>query len=202
RGGSKSPARRLCSGSQERHLRRHAGRVPGSHPAGLPADAADPLAVRLQGQLEAGRTGFRSSKPDHRGAIRGHCGPVDQLLIWLRSPLRPFDRAPFPRDERTAAFFCLRKITAGARGRTPWNKNCHFLRRGRMDPFGETSQTSLDLLSHENTMDQQLELFAALAAPFLPEEVRVRSQGARQIQYITARTVMNRLDDVLGPANW
>lgn len=71
-----------------------------------------------------------------------------------------------------------------------------------MDSFGETPQTSLDLLSHENTMDQQLELFAALAAPFLPEEVRVRSQGARQLQYITARTVMNRLDDVLGPANW
>ncbi len=71
-----------------------------------------------------------------------------------------------------------------------------------MDPFGEMPQTSLDLLSHENTMDQQLELFAALAAPFLPEEVRVRSQGARQLQYITARTVMNRLDDVLGPANW
>src|SRR5271166_6183169 len=71
-----------------------------------------------------------------------------------------------------------------------------------MDPFGEMPQTSLDLLSHENTMDQQLELFAALAAPFMPEEVRVRSQGARQLQYITARTVMNRLDDVLGPANW
>ena len=45
-----------------------------------------------------------------------------------------------------------------------------------MDPFGEMPQTSLDLLSHENTMDQQLELFAALAAPFMPEEVRVRSQ--------------------------
>jgi hypothetical protein len=51
-------------------------------------------------------------------------------------------------------------------------------------------------------MDQHLELFAALAAPFTPDEVRVRTQGARQLQYITARTVMNRLDDVLGPANW
>ena len=30
----------------------------------------------------------------------------------------------------------------------------------------------------------------------------VRPQGGRQLQYITARTVMNRLDDVLGPANW
>ena len=44
--------------------------------------------------------------------------------------------------------------------------------------------------------------FAALAAPFLPEEVRTRSQGARQVHYITARTAMNRLDQVLGPENW
>jgi hypothetical protein len=51
-------------------------------------------------------------------------------------------------------------------------------------------------------MEQHFELFAALAAPFAHEEVRVRSQGGRQLQYITARTVMNRLDDVLGPANW
>jgi Rad52/22 family double-strand break repair protein len=51
-------------------------------------------------------------------------------------------------------------------------------------------------------MDQHLELFAALAAPFMPEEVRTRPQGVRQLQYITARTVMNRLDDVLGPAGW
>ena len=51
-------------------------------------------------------------------------------------------------------------------------------------------------------MSQHLELFAALAAPFEPDEVRVRPQGGRQLQYITARTVMNRLDDVLGPENW
>jgi hypothetical protein len=51
-------------------------------------------------------------------------------------------------------------------------------------------------------MDQHLELFAALAAPFDHEEVRLRPQAGRQIPYITARTVMNRLDDVLGPANW
>lgn len=51
-------------------------------------------------------------------------------------------------------------------------------------------------------MDQHLELFAALAAPFAHDEVRVRPQGTRQIQYITARTVMNRLDEVLGPACW
>lgn len=51
-------------------------------------------------------------------------------------------------------------------------------------------------------MSQHLEIFAALAQPFAHDEVRVRPQGGRQIQYITARTVMNRLDDVLGPANW
>jgi hypothetical protein len=46
------------------------------------------------------------------------------------------------------------------------------------------------------------DLFAALAAPFDPSEVKVRSQANRQMHYITARTVMNRLDDVLGPENW
>src|SRR3954463_5445004 len=51
-------------------------------------------------------------------------------------------------------------------------------------------------------MIQHLELFSALAQPFEADEVRVRPQGGRQLQYITARTVMNRLDDVLGPANW
>jgi hypothetical protein len=51
-------------------------------------------------------------------------------------------------------------------------------------------------------MDQHLELFAALAAPFEPEEVRTRREGSRNLSYITARTVMNRLDEVLGPANW
>src|SRR5436305_13202547 len=52
------------------------------------------------------------------------------------------------------------------------------------------------------TMTQFPDLFAALAAPFEPQEVRVRSQAGRQLHYITARTAMNRLDDVLGPENW
>ena len=46
------------------------------------------------------------------------------------------------------------------------------------------------------------DLFAALAAPFEASEVRARTQGNRQVQYITARTAMNRLDSVLGPENW
>jgi hypothetical protein len=51
-------------------------------------------------------------------------------------------------------------------------------------------------------MTQFPDLFAALAAPFDSQEVRVRSQGGRQLAYITARTAMNRLDNILGPENW
>jgi hypothetical protein len=51
-------------------------------------------------------------------------------------------------------------------------------------------------------MTQFPDLFASLAAPFDTQEVRVRSQSGRQLHYITARTAMNRLDDVLGPENW
>src|SRR5881227_1430774 len=47
------------------------------------------------------------------------------------------------------------------------------------------------------------DLFAALAAPFESQEVKIRpAQGGRQLHYITARTAMNRLDSVLGPENW
>lgn len=49
---------------------------------------------------------------------------------------------------------------------------------------------------------EHADLFAALAAPFDPSEVKIRSQSGRQLHYITARTAMNRLDDVLGPARW
>jgi hypothetical protein len=51
-------------------------------------------------------------------------------------------------------------------------------------------------------MTKHPDLFAALAAPFEPHEVKVRSQSGRQLHYITARTAMNRLDNVLGPENW
>jgi hypothetical protein len=51
-------------------------------------------------------------------------------------------------------------------------------------------------------MTQFADLFAALAAPFAPQEVKTRSQAGRQFYYVTARTVMNRLDAVLGPENW
>jgi len=51
-------------------------------------------------------------------------------------------------------------------------------------------------------MTQHPDLFAALAAPFESHEVKLRSQTGRQLTYITARTAMNRLDNVLGPENW
>jgi hypothetical protein len=51
-------------------------------------------------------------------------------------------------------------------------------------------------------MTKHPDLFAALAAPFDAHEVKVRSQAGRQLHYITARTAMNRLDNVLGPENW
>jgi hypothetical protein len=51
-------------------------------------------------------------------------------------------------------------------------------------------------------MTQYRDLFTALAAPFAAGEVKTRPQGGRQLSYVTARTIMNRLDEVLGPENW
>lgn len=51
--------------------------------------------------------------------------------------------------------------------------------------------------------DRHDEVFAALMAPFGRDEVKARqAPGGRRLSYITARTAMNRLDDVLGGANW
>lgn len=49
---------------------------------------------------------------------------------------------------------------------------------------------------------QHADIFAALAAPFESGQVKTRSQSGRDLSYITARTAMNRLDDVVGPENW
>jgi hypothetical protein len=49
---------------------------------------------------------------------------------------------------------------------------------------------------------QYPDLFAALAAPFAPHEVKSRDHNGRHLLYITARTAMNRLDEILGPENW
>lgn len=49
---------------------------------------------------------------------------------------------------------------------------------------------------------QYAKLWADLGAPIPRDLVKTRSQGGRQLSYITARTVYNRLDWVLGPENW
>ena len=46
------------------------------------------------------------------------------------------------------------------------------------------------------------EVFAKLSSPFDADEVRSRNQAGRQLQYITARSAMNRLDEALGPEHW
>jgi hypothetical protein len=51
-------------------------------------------------------------------------------------------------------------------------------------------------------MTRYAQFFTALAAPFKGHEIKTRPQGGRQLQYITARTVMNRLDEVAGPESW
>jgi hypothetical protein len=47
------------------------------------------------------------------------------------------------------------------------------------------------------------QVMAALAAPIPAEKIRSRpASGGRQLAYITAQTVMERLDEAVGPANW
>jgi hypothetical protein len=46
------------------------------------------------------------------------------------------------------------------------------------------------------------EIWSALAAEFAKSEVKSLTVGRRQALYITASTVMNRLDAVLGPEGW
>lgn len=46
------------------------------------------------------------------------------------------------------------------------------------------------------------DIFRRLMAPFEDGQVKTRSESGRNLSYITARTAMNRLDEVVGPANW
>lgn len=46
------------------------------------------------------------------------------------------------------------------------------------------------------------EFFAELTAPFGAGEVKHRDQKGRSLAYITARSVQNRLDQVVGPEGW
>lgn len=49
---------------------------------------------------------------------------------------------------------------------------------------------------------ETLYLFAKLAERFPKEQIKYRKGGGMDLPYITARTVMNRLDEVVGPENW
>jgi hypothetical protein len=51
-------------------------------------------------------------------------------------------------------------------------------------------------------MTDTTNIFARLASPFRSEEVKVRTQAGKKLSYITSRTCMNRLDEVVGPSNW
>jgi hypothetical protein len=52
-------------------------------------------------------------------------------------------------------------------------------------------------------MTKYAELFRALGAPFAPGEVKTKPGGnGLRLSYVTSRTVMIRLDEVLGPENW
>jgi hypothetical protein len=59
------------------------------------------------------------------------------------------------------------------------------------------------MTGHDDQDDDAVnDVFAALAAPFGEGEIKWREGKFGSIRYITARTVMNRLDDFVGPANW
>ena len=45
-------------------------------------------------------------------------------------------------------------------------------------------------------------IFQALAEDFTGNQVKWRPQGGKELPFVSARTVMNRLDTVLGPENW
>jgi hypothetical protein len=49
---------------------------------------------------------------------------------------------------------------------------------------------------------ENMTLFAMLAARFPKDVIKYRKGGGQDLPYVTARTVMNRLDDVMGPENW
>lgn len=50
--------------------------------------------------------------------------------------------------------------------------------------------------------DKHRALWERFAAPFSRDEIRSRQQGGRTLSYITARSAQNRLDEVVGGANW
>lgn len=51
-------------------------------------------------------------------------------------------------------------------------------------------------------MTEYPELFEALARPFRDDQIKQLRKGSITLSYATARTYMDRLDEVLGPENW
>jgi hypothetical protein len=51
-------------------------------------------------------------------------------------------------------------------------------------------------------MTQYPEIFNRLSEQFQGGDIKILNKGGKQMRFITARTAMNRLDDVLGPENW
>lgn len=49
---------------------------------------------------------------------------------------------------------------------------------------------------------QYLDIAQKLAAPFHSSEIKVLTKGGKGMPYVTARVVMNRLDEVIGFENW
>lgn len=77
---------------------------------------------------------------------------------------------------------------------TPARRKASTLRVA--SPNGDATSSKQDAPTKWST------LWNDLSAQFAGGEVKRRSQAGRQFSYVTARTVMNRLDVVLGPENW
>src|SRR5215218_8223879 len=82
--------------------------------------------------------------------------------------------------------------------------------RGRPAAAGGRPSGLDETGSEESIMAQETEL-ARLRDPFAPEDIewRVQTAGekngrpwARVLAYVTNRAIMDRLDEVVGPANW
>src|SRR5690606_32107513 len=75
------------------------------------------------------------------------------------------------------------------------------VREADAQPQGEGSVVSED---HTGTRwgTRYPGIFAALAEPFPAGVVKQLNKGGRTFDFVDARVVMTRLDDVLGPENW
>ena len=75
-------------------------------------------------------------------------------------------------------------------------------RRSFVEGSGHRQGVLIERSSIEACTMTQHPNFSRRWPPFEPNELKLRTQAGRQMPYVTARTIMNRLDDVLGPENW